>query len=59
MKYLKINAYQGGLVFSNGTYKRMLREGNYFFWNEDVQVYDITKQFNAPVELNILLQDEH
>lgn len=58
MKYLKINAYQVGLVFRNGTYKRMLKEGNYFLWNEDVQVYDITKQFIAPVELNILLQDE-
>lgn len=58
MKYAKINAHQIGLVFSNGTYKRMLKEGNYFFWNEDVQVYDTTKQFIAPVELNILLQDE-
>ncbi|MEO8962014.1 MAG: slipin family protein [Ginsengibacter sp.] len=58
MKYAKINAHQVGLVYSNGTYKRMLKEGNYFFWNEDVQVYDTTKQFIAPVELNILLQDE-
>lgn len=58
MKYAKINAYQVGLAFCNGTYKRMLKEGNYFLWNEDVQVYDTTKQFVAPIELNILLQDE-
>ena len=58
MEYAKINAYQVGLVFRNGTYKRMLKEGNYFLWNEDVLVYDTTKQLNAPVELNILLQDE-
>ncbi|MDQ2862545.1 MAG: SPFH domain-containing protein, partial [Bacteroidota bacterium] len=58
MKYVKINTYQVGLVFSNGTYKRLLGEGNYFFWKEDVQVYDVTRQFYAPVELNILLQDE-
>lgn len=58
MKYAKINAYQVGLVFGNGTYKRMLKEGNYFLWNEDVLIFDTTKQFIAPVELNILLQDE-
>jgi regulator of protease activity HflC (stomatin/prohibitin superfamily) len=58
MRYVKISAYQIGLVFSNSAYKRMLKEGKYFLWNEDVQVYDITKQFYSPVELNILLQDE-
>jgi len=58
MKYAKINATQIGLLFRNGSYKRMLKEGNYFLWNEEVQVYDITKQFIAPVELNILLHDE-
>lgn len=59
MKRVKINAYQKGLVFKDGAYKRMLSEGTYwFFRNENVLVYDITKPFNAPVELNILLQDE-
>ncbi len=39
--------------------RRMLTEGNYWFWgNESVKLYDITKAFNAPFELNILLQDE-
>jgi hypothetical protein len=58
MERVKINAYQIGLVFKNGVYKKMLKEGNYWFWlDEKVMVYDVTKQFIAPVELNILLQD--
>jgi SPFH domain / Band 7 family len=59
MKKVKVNAYQAGLVFKNGEYKRLLLAGTYWFWkNEVIQVYDITKQFIAPVELNILLQDK-
>ena len=58
MKQVQINAYQVGLVFKNGVYKRMLQEGNYWLWfNETVLIYDITKQFNTSVEINILLQD--
>ncbi len=58
MKNVKVNAYQVALVFKNGAYKKMLKEGNYFFWfGETVMVYDVTKPFIAPVELNILLQD--
>jgi len=58
MKRVKINAYQIGLVFKNGEYKKMLREGAYWFWlDEKVMIYDMTKQFVAPIELNILLQD--
>ena len=59
MKKVKINAYQIGLVFKNGAYKKMLKEGNYWLWfNEQADVYDIAKPFYAPIELNILLQDE-
>ncbi|HTE11417.1 MAG TPA: slipin family protein [Chitinophagaceae bacterium] len=57
MKQVKVNAYQVGLVFKNAVYQRMLNEGKYWFWNEDLVLYDVTKPFNAPVELNILLQD--
>jgi SPFH domain / Band 7 family len=58
MKQVKINAYQIALVFKNDAYKKMLTEGNYWLWfNETVMVYDITKPFTAPIELNILLQD--
>ena len=59
MKQVKINAYQIGLVFKNGVYKKLLNEGNYWLWfSEKVMVYDVTKPFVAPIELNILLQDE-
>jgi hypothetical protein len=59
MKKVKINAYQVGLVFKNGEYKRLLEKGNYWFWkNEKVYVYDLFQPFMAPVELNILLQDK-
>jgi len=59
MKRVKVNAYQVGLVFKNGAYVRMLKEGSYWLmpW-EKVMVYDVTKPFVAPIELNILLQDE-
>jgi hypothetical protein len=58
MKQVKINAYQIALVFKNGVYKKMLAEGNYWLWfNETVMIYDVTKPFYAPIELNILLQD--
>lgn len=57
MKNVKINAYQVGLVFKNGVYKKMLREGSYWLWNEQVSIYDLTRPFYAPMELNILLQD--
>lgn len=59
MKRVNVNAYQVALVFKRGAYQRMLREGVYWLWaNESVTVYDVTKPFSAPVELNILLQDE-
>jgi SPFH domain / Band 7 family len=58
MKQIKINAYQIALVFKNGVYKKMLQQGNYWLWyNETIMIYDVTKPFTAPVELNILLQD--
>lgn len=59
MKKAKVNAWQAGLVFKDGEYKRLLLAGSYWFWkNEQVYIYDITKQFAPPVELNILLKDE-
>jgi len=39
-------------------YQRMLKEGNYWLWNEDAYIYDVTKPFIPPIELNILLKDE-
>lgn len=58
MKQVKINAYQVGLVFKNGVYKKMLQEGNHWLWfSETVMIHDVTKQFNTSAEMNILLQD--
>ncbi len=57
MKRVKVNAYQVALVFKNGVYQQMLKEGNYWLWNKEVYVFDLTKRFMAPIELNILLQD--
>ena len=60
MKKVKVNAYQVGLVLKDGVYQRMLTTGKYWFWRgEKVMLYDITKPFYAPIELNILLQDEN
>lgn len=58
MKRVIINAYEIGLVFKRGVYQRMLTEGNYWLFSEQVEVYNINQPFNAPVELNILLQDK-
>ncbi|CAN5485812.1 slipin family protein [soil metagenome] len=58
MKQVKVNAYQAALVFKNGVYKKMLKEGTYWFWfGETVLKYDFAKPFVAMVDLNILLQD--
>ena len=59
MKRIVVNAYEIALVFKRGAFKRMLSEGAYWLWASDtVMVYDVTKPFIAPVELNILLQNE-
>lgn len=59
MKKVKLNEWQVGLVFKNEAYRQLLTAGTYWFWKgEAVYVYDITKQFVPPVELNILLQDK-
>jgi hypothetical protein len=58
MKQVKINAYQIALVFKNGVYQKMLKEGKYWLWlNETAVVYELNKPFTPFVELNILLQD--
>ena len=58
MRKVKVNPYQVALVFKDGMYKRLLKEGEYWLWsNQKVIVCDFTKPFEAPVELNILLQD--
>lgn len=57
MKRVKVNAYQVALVFKNGVYKKMLKEGKYWLWNQTAVLYELNRPFNPFVELNILLQD--
>lgn len=58
MKRVVINTYQIGLVFKNGAYKRMLKEGSYWLWaSETAEIYDLTRPFTPAYELNILLKD--
>ena len=55
MKQVKVNAYEVGLVFRKGALQKVIEQGAYWFWKgEQVYVYDTTKEFVAPVELNIL-----
>lgn len=59
MKQVKVNAYEVGLVFRKGALQKVIEQGAYWFWKgEQVYVYDTTKEFVAPVELNILLANE-
>lgn len=59
MKRIRINTGKIGLVFRNGNYKRVIAEGVYWLLlNEEVYVYEMTKPFHPPIELNILLKDE-
>lgn len=43
----------------DGGYSRMLAPGAHWVWNAEVKVYDTTRMFAPPVDLNILLQDVH
>ncbi|WP_295117505.1 slipin family protein [uncultured Chitinophaga sp.] len=59
MKRITINAWQKGLVFKEGAYRRMLNEGNHWLGRKDtVTVYDMAQPFVTGLELNILLKDE-
>jgi regulator of protease activity HflC (stomatin/prohibitin superfamily) len=58
MKRVMVNAYQVGLVFKRGAYQKMVNAGKYWLSNAEVmEVFDMTKPFQAPCELNILLAD--
>jgi regulator of protease activity HflC (stomatin/prohibitin superfamily) len=60
MKRVRINAWKKALLFRNGNYKRSLSEGVYWLMPfDEVIEYDMAKQFNSPINLNILLQDEN
>jgi regulator of protease activity HflC (stomatin/prohibitin superfamily) len=59
IKRIKIEAYQVGLVFENRKLVNVLEEGlHWIFGNKNVMIYDMSATFQAPFELNILLEKE-
>ncbi|MEQ3690625.1 MAG: slipin family protein, partial [Flavobacterium sp.] len=59
IKRITIQAYQVGLVFENRKLVKVLEEGNFWiFGNKEVLKYEMKQSFMAPIELNILLQNE-
>jgi len=59
IKRIKIEAYQVGLLFENRKLVAVLQEGlHWTFGNKNVLIYDMNAAFQAPFELNILLQHQ-
>ncbi len=59
IKIITIKAYQVGLVFENRKLIAVLKEGSHWiFGNKQVETYEMKQSFVAPVELNILLQND-
>ncbi|MEC4003666.1 slipin family protein [Flavobacterium sp. SUN052] len=59
IKKIKINAYQVGLVFENRKLVQVLQEGAFWiFGDKNIMIYEMNQSFVAPIELNILLQNE-
>jgi regulator of protease activity HflC (stomatin/prohibitin superfamily) len=58
MKRVQIFPYTAGLVFKNGNFTKTLTEGKYWLWfGEKVKIYDKTKDFAPPCDLNVLAAD--
>jgi len=59
MKRIRIQTGNIGLVFKNGNYQRFLMNGNYWIgFRESVKTYALNQVFQAPIALELLLQDE-
>ena len=59
IKRTTINAYQVGLVFEKGKLTNVLEAGSYWiFGNKEVKIYEMKQSFVAPIEINILLQNQ-
>jgi len=55
---IKIKAYEVGLAFKNGKLMEVLSEGTHWYkWGYKVDLYDLTKPFNPPTNLDILLKN--
>ena len=59
IKRINIKEYQVGLVFENRALISVLEAGNYWiFGDKGVMVCEMKSSFVAPIEINILLQNE-
>ena len=59
IKRIKIEAFQVGLVFENRKLVKVIEEGlHWIVGNKNVMIYDLNGSFQAPFELDILLQNE-
>lgn len=59
IKRIRIQAYQVGLVFENRKLTKVLQEGVYWIsWKKEVSIFEMKQSFVAPMELNILLENE-
>ncbi len=59
MKRVRIDAYNVGLVFKKNNYNRILQPGVYWLGlSESISIFSMAKQFIAPCNLNILLNDK-
>lgn len=59
MKRVRIYPYKIGLVFKEGNFIKVLKEGVHWLWfSEEVVIYDMTQPFDPPVDLSILFQND-
>ncbi len=59
IRRITIDTYQVGLVFENRKLVDIVKEGTkWIFGDKQVMVYEKTVSFQAPYELNVLLQNE-
>jgi len=58
MKRIRINEGKIGLVFKNGDYQKVITRGTHWlYFNQDLYVFDLTKEFVTGLSIEILLKD--
>ncbi len=58
MKRVRINAGKVGLVFRKGNYRKVLSSGTHWMWfTNRVFVFNMAKEFLAPIAIELLLKD--
>ena len=58
MKRVRINEGKVGLVFKNGDYQKVLTRGTHWlYFNQNIYVFDLAKEFITELSMEILLKD--